>query len=304
MKKYFIFLAFFFIFLGTASAETKYSVGISPNYIDLGQLEKGSSHSAGFRVFSQSPESVIVKMESYSSGIDTIKVKYPGMLEKFSEEDESNWISFVKNPLEMEPASSDSRSWKEVNFFISIPKNAEPGYHAIIIRPSLYVPDEKMGKVGSRVIGVTAFIVLFYVKGDAVREGMILDVVKSGYSGDKIEFSTHFQNTGTVTLYAKSYSKSGLSQSSSASEKIAPEEIKVMKSYLSSDELSCSSDCQLETTVEYTTGSANMTTQFSSTGFVPIINVPEEGFDIMPILVILAIAIALGALIKRFSNEY
>lgn len=304
MKKYILFLAIFSVFLGIAGAEAKYSIGLSPNYIDLGQLEKGSSHSVSFKVFSQSSESVIVKMESYTSGTDTIKAKYPEMLDSFSEEEVSSWISFVKNPVEMEPASADSRSWKEINFFLNIPSNAEPGYHAVILRPSLYIPDEKMGTVGSRVIGVTSFMVIFYVKGNAVREGTILDVVKSGYSGGRIEFSTHFQNTGTVTIYAKSSSTSGSSKGSSASDKVAPEEIKVMKSYLSSEGLSCSSNCQMETKVEYVTGSAIMGTQFSVTGPVPLIAAPEKGFDIIPILIIIAIALLAGAIIKRFLNEY
>ena len=304
MKKCFLALLVFLAIACIANADNRYSIGISPNYVDLGQVEPGSSHAISFKVSSQASESVLVLMESYTSGIDTINAKFPSMIKEFSEEDEGGWVSFIKNPIEMDPASGEKRSSKNFDFILNIPENSEPGYHAIILRPSLYVPEEKMGRVGSKVIGVTAFMVLLNVKGEASRKGIILDTVKSKQTRNQIEFSTYFQNTGTVTVYAKAEIEAGGIKGYTATEKVKPEEIKIMKSYLSSSGLGCTETCQIYVTADYYTGTENYSTTFSVSGpSKPAAVLPEEGFDLLPVLLLIAAAIVAGIFIKRFFDE-
>ncbi len=304
MKKCFLVLIILLALAGIANADVRYSIGISPNYVDLGEVERGSSHSISFRVSSQASERVLVYMDSYSAGIETIKSKFPAMLNNFSEEDEGSWISFIKNPIEMEPASGEQRSSKNFDFLLNIPRDAEPGYHAIILRPSLYVPEEKMGRIGSKVVGVTAFMVLFNIKGGASRRGIILDTVKSGQTRNQIEFSTYFQNTGDVSIYAKTATEAGGVKGYSATENVKPEEIKIMKSYLSLSGLSCPETCQMDVTSEYYTGTVKYSTTFSVSGPAkPAAALPEQGFDLLPVLLLIAAAVVAGIFIKRFFDE-
>jgi hypothetical protein len=288
-----------------ASAEAMYSVGISPNFADLGEVERGSSHSVTFRVFSRSSETLLVFMEDYRAGVETIKAKQPALMQGFSEEDASSWITFMKNPTEIGPAAGEERNWSDFSFFINIPNNAEPGYHAVMLRPSIYVPEQNMGRVGSRVVGVTSFLVVFRVSGKAERNGIILDTVRSSQSSSQVELSTYFQNTGTMTLYAKAFNAVSDSKAESASEKIAPQEIKVMKSYLRLSGLDCQDSCSVSTEVDYSTGKAESSSIISlAAPFIPVsMPKPGAGIDLTLIAMIAGIVMLVIILARRFLYE-
>jgi hypothetical protein len=272
-------------FSQAANAEADYTVGLSPNSIDLGVIERGSSHLVTFKVLTPSTEPLLVSLDSYEADITTLKPE-PN---NFSEETCSGWAYFIKNPVTITP-SGQSRSYSTVDLMLNIPFNAEPGYHRIIIKPSVFVPDQATGMVGSAVVGVTTFSLSFFVKGSAMRSGTLLDSVKTGYSDNGIEMSTYFQNNGTVTVLAKITQKTGDKSVVSDTQKVLPQEIKVFKTYLQLEGFEKGKTYPLETIANYGTGMAVLDSNLSITEDIPVRQVPGQGFPWIIILAIFAVS--------------
>jgi len=103
------------------------------------------------------------------------------------------------------------------------------------IKPIPLTSSETIGRVGGRVIAITSIRVLLNVLGNALRRGVILDVEKGNYIGNRLEINTYFQNTGTTTISAgviqRIYDKDGnfVNEIYSGREYVKPKEIKTFK---------------------------------------------------------------------------
>ncbi|MEM7825062.1 MAG: hypothetical protein QXO27_03775, partial [Candidatus Aenigmatarchaeota archaeon] len=247
----------------------EFSVGVSPPIIDLGEIGRDSTKIVKFHIVTPSTDPLLVYLEPERGSIDFFRSEnYKEIILNYSEEDVSSWAEFLSNPIELKPVNEtlktkagEIKGWKEISFLLNIPKDAEPGYHMLKIKPFPSVPSEIIGEAGARVVAITSVTVLFNVSGDARREGIILDVTSGNYIGNRLEINTYFQNVGTTTISARTFQNvynhgESIANLTSQLEFIKPGEVKVFKTFLPTDKIS-SNDYDVFTTVDYTTNSTS-----------------------------------------------
>jgi hypothetical protein len=314
MRKYFIltFLLTIIILSSISIAATEFNVGVSPSTVDLGEIEKGASKIVEFFLVTPSSEPLLVYLTPERVTTDfLINSGYSNILPSYSEESVINWVEFLNNPVEIEPVnetlkikSGEIRGWREINFIINVPKDSDPGYHMLKIKPQPFIPSESIGQTGARIVAITSVNVIFKISGDVKREGIILDVVSGNYVGNRLEINTYFRNTGTATISAQAFNKiykgnESIISISSSTELVRPGEIKILKSFLSTDKLS--GEYSAFTTVNYIT---NTTSKNSS---ITITAPPISAYVVKPkelplwliILSILIIVIIISILIYK-----
>lgn len=306
MRSYFIlFFVFSVLLLSPISfAAIEFSVGVSPPILDLGEIERGSTKIVKFYLVTPSTEPLLVYLEPEKGNLDFfIRDRYKDLVYNYSEEDVIYWAEFLNNPIELKPGNEtlktragEIRGWREVGFLLNIPKDAEPGYHILKIKPYPSVPSEVIGQAGARVIAITSVTVLFNVPGDAKREGIILDVTPGNYIGNRLEINTYFQNVGTTTISAKASQniyKNGksIANLTSSLEFIKPREVKALKTFLPTEGISFG-DYDVFTTVDYTTGSASKTSTLTISP-PPVAVVTPVVFPWWIIILIVIVAIAI-----------
>ncbi|MFH8108655.1 MAG: hypothetical protein QXY24_02850 [Candidatus Aenigmatarchaeota archaeon] len=282
-----------------------FTVGVSPPVINLGEVERGSTKIVKFYLVTPSTDPLLVYLEAENGNLDFFSSdRYRDLIFNYSEESTQAWAEFLSNPIELKPANEtlktrggEIRGWREVSFLLNVPKNAEPGYHLVKIKPSPSLPSEAIGQAGARVVAITSVAILFNVPGEAKREGIILDVVAGKYVGNRLEINTYFQNTGSVTISARALQeivKDGVSieNLTSSTQFLKPGETKIFKTYLPSNKISYGNYTVL-TTVSYTTGSTSRNSTLVVEA-LPIIEKPEEIFPWWIVAVILILLIAIG----------
>jgi len=202
--KFFVILTLMILLLQLANAQV--TVGVSPPVLDLGEIERGESRVARFNVITSTQDTLIVRLEAARGKADFFTPNnYWQYLGNYSEEDTKTWISFVSNPIDLEPANipnTNIKSAREVSFILSVPEDAEPGYHTAYIMLDPKTPKQSTKPIAIRT--VFPLTVLFKVPGEALRSGKIYETALLGVSNDATYFSTIFQNTGTVTILVTS----------------------------------------------------------------------------------------------------
>ncbi len=271
------------IFSISSPVLAQYSIGVASGVVNLGTYEKNSKNIVSFYLVTSSDEPFLVSLEKESETLDFFsRSGYGDYLSNYSEEDIMDWIEFLTNPVELESINKTESGGivggkKEVNFIVNVPEDAEPGYHIFKIKPIPVAPSENLGHVGAIVVGITTVSFLFNVEGDAVRDGIILDVVYGGKSGNMHVINTYFQNIGTVSITARatqSVYKNGnfVVDSFSAKELVKPGGIKVFKNFLPEDKIT-EGNYEVRTTVNFITDYAYKN---STINITPIISPPGE----------------------------
>jgi len=183
------------------------SVGISPGYLDLGEIEAGESKIVRFHLVTSSDELFLVSLSSSQSpdlGLFK-KEEYKDSLIYYSEQGSSPWINFIENPVELLPPTEDYeetkgggslRGLREIKFIINVPKDAEPGYHIgqIDMSPKIVHAD---GPVS--LVSVIPMRYIVKVKGNAIRQGQIIDIATNGVARGRLWLKVFYKNTGNVS---------------------------------------------------------------------------------------------------------
>ncbi len=243
-----------------------FTVGVSPGTIDIGDLAVESTKLVDFYITTPSDEAMLVKLEAERGELSFFnKPDYRDLIYNCSEEDATSWVEVINNPVEIRPGNVTLkteggliRGKEQISFLINVPKDAEPGYHVLYIKPTPSATSEATGTVGSRVVAVTSIGTLFNIPGNAIRKGVILETETGDYVGDRLEIKTYFQNTGTTTISAdatqKIYNESGelVKELYAGKSYVKPKEIKVFKTMLPTTGLSLG-DYDVFTSVDYTT---------------------------------------------------
>lgn len=266
MKKL-ILLAIALLLIPNVLAVSQFSVGVSPSLLDLGEIPYGSSKPAKFHVVTVSDETLLVYLEAQPSLIDFFSSPaYKDYIYNYSEEDPSSWVKVFSNPVELKPITELQtlggaiKGWRDVNFLVEVPKNAEPGYHLIKLLPKPALPSNSLGQVGVGITALTPITVLLKTPGEAIRDGKILDITVGRYLTNGVEIYTHFLNTGTVTISARAksvevYDKNGtlITTLTSDTKKVLPGEKTVLTSFIPYDALG-SGEYDVSSTVDFITG--------------------------------------------------
>jgi len=309
MKIYVFFmisLLFFALFTLASYAEDRLFVGVSPSVVDLGELGRGTTNLVKFYIVTISDNPILVRLEAENGRLDFFDNNYVDSIFNFSEEDTASWVKFLSNPVELKPQNETLKTnyesikgWREVDFLLEVPRNAEPGYHLIKVRPTPLETSVTKEAVGANVIAITSINVIFNVHGDAKREGVILDSTPGKYGQNNLEMNTFFKNIGTTTITAKAiqrvYDKDSnfVTEISSPKLFVKPSEVKTLNSFLPLTSLSAG-DYQVLTTVSYTTDSAyKNSTIFISSEAILVKPGAEELSTWVFIIIIIIIAIVI-----------
>jgi hypothetical protein len=240
MKEKFLVFSFLVAILSLpkVSFSQTYTVGVSPPIIDLGELNRGETKSIKFYIVSPSNEEMLVKLIEHSDNLDFIQRYNSSIIANYSEEDASKWIRYFSNPVVLKPqteplitAIGKIKNWREVSFLLSIPNDAEPGYHSFSIQPEPEFTGQTGGQVGIGIVAVTKVNIIFKIPGDAIRKGEIIDTVGEG---NKIKI--FFKNTGTVTIKVvisgEIYNNNKTYSFLSARETVKPNELKEIVAFI------------------------------------------------------------------------
>jgi hypothetical protein len=301
----------FFVF--NSLAETRLFVGVSPSIVDLGEVERGTTNLVKFFVVTTSEEPFLVHLQPENGRLEFFNFSYKDFIFNYSEENTDKWVKFLSNPVELKPQNETIKTsyetikgWREVNFLLEIPKDAEPGYHLIKINPNPSETPTAGGRVGARIVAMTPVNVIYKVPGEAIREGIVLDTVSGDYRNDELGIDTYFQNTGTTTVIARAtqkvYDKDGnfITEIYSSKEIVKPKEVKTLKSFLPLADLSFG-DYNILTSVSYTTGSAykNSTIPITATILMARPKLQPEEF---PTWIFIVFIIILAIIIYRWVH--
>ncbi|MEM5874439.1 MAG: hypothetical protein QW641_00715 [Candidatus Aenigmatarchaeota archaeon] len=187
-------------------------LGISPGLIDLQTVERGEEKLLTFSVISITHSKILVSLSSNNGNINYFSAKYPDRVQNFSEEETKDWVKIINNPAELEPISEEIRlkrglvkGAREINFILKVPENAEPGYHLVKVLP---IPvrrtsPEIASGIGIDVVTTAELSVVFFIPGEAIRNGKVVDVIFNNYNGRYLNGKVLFKNLGTVTIKAK-----------------------------------------------------------------------------------------------------
>ncbi|MCC5994163.1 MAG: hypothetical protein LM587_01020 [Candidatus Aenigmarchaeota archaeon] len=249
----FVFIAS--LFFSKISLSQQYTVGVSPPIIDLGDVNRGETKNVKFYIVSPSNEEMLVHLIQYPDNLDFVRAYNSSIIANYSEEDVSSWIKYFSNPVPLKPQTQPLQTpigkitnWREISFLLSIPNNAEPGYHSFGIQPEPEFTGQAGGQVGVGIIAVTKVNVIFRVPGEAIRSGEIIDALGEG---NKVRI--FFKNTGTVTMKViasgEIYYNNKTYSFSSARETVRPNELKEIVAFVS-EPLEGNLDSKI--TVDYT----------------------------------------------------
>jgi hypothetical protein len=313
--KFVISILLFLIFFSQAYAKD-FSVGVSPSFIDLGEIQQDSSKPVNFFIVSPSNETIIVYLQAVQPLIDFFgNAKYKDYVFNYSEEPVSSWVQTFSNPVELKPTGElqtyggSIRGWREVNFLLNVPKNAEPGYHLVEIIPKPSLPQTSLGQVGVQIATVTPVFILFKIPGNAIRDGKILDITTGSYTGNGLQLLVHFLNTGTVTVSARAeeikiFDSQGnlIKTLSSSQEKVRPNEKKVLTAFLPLDGIK-EGEYQVYAKVNFISGSVEKNSTIKILPALAFAPKPAKPFE-FPFWILILVGIIIIIIIAyRFWHE-
>ena len=283
-------------------------VGVESTIVDLGTLERGTENVATFRLVTTTQESFLVNLYKEPGSKDFfLRPSYSGLVVNYSEEAVMNWVELVDDFAVLDVLEEKTGivgAYKEVNFFVNVPEDAEPGYHVFRVKPIPAFTGETVGQVGTRVISITSVNFLFNVVGNALRDGIILDVVSKPIGSNRLFVDTYFQNTGTTTMTAhatQTMYKNGeiVEKAESARELVEPGRMKALRVPFRAENFA-EGEYEVHTTVDFLTDTVSK----NSTIMVGVPTAPpEEEEEPEPFpwyIIILIVVIVIAVMIYKW----
>jgi hypothetical protein len=188
------------------------SVGVAPPVLDAGVMIPGESKVMEFFLMSDHESDLLVDLSTKGAKRDFFspekpRFRYSFEANKASEEDISDWLTFLKDSVIVPPEKSlrylkgggVANANKKVEVIVSVPEDAEPGYHAAYV-----LPYPRLGIDGSGTgLGIITLVEMAYivnVVGDAVRGAEIAGIHFVRTSQDRGKIELLVKNIGTVTM--------------------------------------------------------------------------------------------------------
>jgi hypothetical protein len=317
--KFFIFFIITFLFAMNIGISQKFTVGVSPPLIDVGSMEPGSSKILSFFIITPSSEDIIVDLDAEDYGISIFDSgKFDNIKSEYSEQSSSEWVEFTKNPVllkardeKLETEGGYITGFREVTFVLRVPRDAEPGYHLIKIKPGPRMPSgPNSGAINIRTI--TPVTILFKVSGDAERDIKIMDITSASASSDRVVLDAYILNDGTVTasciinkLAVFNSSGDQIASVKSGFETLEPNEMRTVKLYWYIEDME-PDIFPVTAILDYFTGTDFKEGTITYTG-IPTgeaVKIPAEGAKMpsnLMVFIILLIIIIIAYLIYRWS---
>ena len=266
-----------------------FSIGAAPGVHYIGEFNPGDKEYIKFYLITNANGDVLTTVSFLNPHLE---LYYPDKLRyisahQTSQEDISDWIVFQQNPVLVSPRKSQVvtleggelvKANAEVVYKLNIPDDAEPGYHvgSIALSPKIIGGG---GKTGVSMIGLTRYLFIFKVAGEAKRGGEVKNIYANRVGENKARIDVIFKNTGENTMSVwidnlNIYDEFGnlTKVLRSGLEYVAPGEVKILPVYWNDIDLD-SGFYKTEVKLNYITGYATKTTTIE----IPdIITVPPE----------------------------
>lgn len=305
--------------LAATTLSTGY-VGTAPGVMDLGTLERGKSYEAKFYILTDRNSPFLIRPTDEHPNNNILKggprKRYDYVPSKASEEDISDWISFSQETYQVDPDNTrtinlagggTARSSKTVEFTVSVPQNAEPGYHAGAINLN---PDFGGGGTGTtsvQTVGLTQFVFVFKVPGKAERDLKILGVNGKRAGPGKARIDFLMKNNGTVTTGIQAAETTIYNQMGNKTGEVlvgggylAPDETRIVKTFWTEQNIE-TGKYRVEGNMDYITGQAYIDSSIKIPEEIQITQTSPEEEGQVPYWVIVVALLLLASVMYYFE---
>lgn len=203
------------LLLSLTAAVSGISVGTAPGVYDMGEVKPGRDTAFKFYLTTNAKSDVLVSMSYIKIHADIYNSNHTGRFTflpmEASQENIESWVEIPRRTLLLTPENvkiinleggGALKAYGTVDVVVHVPGDAEPGFHAGAITLSPQVATSSGGGTGVVTFGVTRFIFVFRVAGNAVRKGDIMTAYASRLSDKRVKINVLFKNTGTCSMDA------------------------------------------------------------------------------------------------------
>ena len=191
----------------TASAD---SIGVAPGFTDFGEIQRGESRVANMYIttsgydgpFAVAPETGEPLTSTFMDAQDS-----PVSVGEYNGEEIDDWIRFEQNTYTVTPGNTTPYTLADgtpvnaagqVKFYIDVPQDAEPGYHAGMLNVNPQLGDGGSG-FGASARGQSMYTFVFRVPGNVERSLDVIDARGIRTGEDEARIDMRVANRGTVT---------------------------------------------------------------------------------------------------------
>jgi len=206
MRKFSV-LAIAAVFLVPFAASS--SVGVSPGFIDLGEVQPGQERQVDFYITTNDIDQEFTVSPEYKKAVVTYTGGEDPLIDisNASDQDISPWISFDEKPKTIDPDTSETYTLPDgssvnangvVTMTIDIPANTEPGYRIGQVEMNAELPTQEGGG-GAQLIAESRPGFAFRTPGPVERniEHVGIEAIRIGEN--EVQIIHQVRNTGTVT---------------------------------------------------------------------------------------------------------
>ncbi len=205
MRKLILSILLIVLMTGFSSAA---SIGVTPGYIDYGEVEPGDSIDIEFYITtSQIDGEFTVDPEYRSSLRNALGENAVIDMRNVSEQNIESWIEFDQESFSIDPSTSETYQLPDgtsvnaegvISFTVDVPPNTEPGYRlgALEINPD--IGGEGSGS-GARLVAQTVPSFAFRVPGSVDRNIELTGTQAVRIGESRVQIINQLRNTGTVT---------------------------------------------------------------------------------------------------------
>ncbi|OYT55093.1 MAG: hypothetical protein B6U72_00385 [Candidatus Altiarchaeales archaeon ex4484_2] len=250
------------------------SIGSAPGVYDLGLVDPGDKIVFRYYLITTSTSDLLVNAGYIAAHrgmyFNEKKNPYVFIPSQASEESIADWVTIVKNPVLVSPATKKTiylpgggvvRANGYVDIRLQVPDDAEPGFHVGAVNLNPILSGAGRG-TGVSTLAVTRPVFVFQVSGEAVRMGEIVNIIGERTGESNARINVMFKNTGMETMsvklsYLKIFDKVGnvIANLDSGLTYSKPGEVKVLPVDWN-DERVKPGVYRMEAKVSYTTGYA------------------------------------------------
>lgn len=196
-----------FVLVLLAPFSSAVSVGASPGFIDIGEVEPGTTQEIDFYITTNSEESFQVSPSYQFSSMYAVGENSPISMQNVSEQDISTWIDFTQDTYTIDPTNEQAYELPDgstvnaegrVTMEVSIPPNAEPGYRTGEVNLQTSIAGSG-GGAGARVLAQTVPGFAFRVPGSVSRDIDMDNLQAIRVGENRVQVIAQLRNKGTVT---------------------------------------------------------------------------------------------------------
>ena len=324
MRKLLLILTLILLVSGLSSATF---IGTSPGIGEHGTLERGETYQFSIGIitdantdFSINPQLTEPDRDFFNPSDDNSAYEFNP--NQASREDISDWVTFSQPRYEIDPSTTVEGTTVEgqITYYIEVPRDAEPGYHAADITLNNNLNSQSSGTI--RTLGLTEYTFIFKVPGEVERRLTLEDVRGLRSGDDRARLEMDVSNEGSVTVLLENYSSNIFTSNGQrldnvkeySREKIAPGETKtIQKQWTYSDDITAG-EYRLRGTMNYITGTAFVDNSFDISSFIEIEPSNQSGGggnilpsgdtgDSPPMMLIVIFLVLSGALLYAFEID-